>query len=104
MIKSLAVRLGGLVLAVVAFVPAVVTVFKNLPLAFVSAFRPLYHPLWWWRWVAAWMPAIRAPWKTASDAWVSLPGLLAVAAVAIGLGIFFHRNSRHPPRNWEDEP
>ena len=104
MFKGILFRLLGLAIAIIAFAPAAVAVLKGQPPFFARVFRGLYHPIWWWRWVWAQMPAIRAPWSSWSDFGWSLPGLLSVACLGIGLGLLLHSKKRQPRRHWEDEP
>ena len=103
MLKRLLFRLAGFILAVVAFVPAYVSVIKNAPAGFAIFFQALYRPVWLWRWVWAWMPSLRAPWHTRSDVVMSFPGLLALALIGVGLGMLFSKSKQSRDRQWEDE-
>ena len=102
MIKSLMIRVCGLILAVIAFPPALVSLLKGVPPPFSTALlapRSLF-----WRWLRTWMPAIHYPILSWNDVWWSLPGILAVGIVGVGLAIAFGKRNKPVPLRWEDEP
>lgn len=104
MYKSLWVRLLVLALTMFALAPAAIAVLKCTPPFVVASFRGMYHPIWWWRWVWSWMPALRLPWNSWNNFYWSLPGLVAIAGLGAGLGLLLRGSRRLPRRSWEDEP
>ncbi len=104
MIKAILVRLLGLVIAATAFAPALVAALKGVPFDLVANFRGLYHPLWWWGWVWGWMPALRVPWNSWADVGWSLPGIVAVGIVGVGLALAFGKRRKKTVRRWEERP
>lgn len=104
MIKRLLLRLLGLLMALLAFAPAMTAVIKGCPLPIGRVFPGLFRPSWWWDWIWTWMPAVRFPWATWGDVLWSLPGLIAVILFGIGLGLAFGGPSKSKRKHWEDEP
>jgi hypothetical protein len=100
MIKNLFLRLCGLLLAGLAFPPALVALLKGTPL-FSHLYRSVTSPFWRWIWTA--MPAIRYPIKNWNDLSPSLPGFVAVALLGIGLAVAFVKRKQPVKRRWEDE-
>ena len=93
-------RLIGLFMALIAFAPATVAILETTLVDFVDDFHFLYRPIWWWRWVAGWMPCPR-PWNSVFDALWSLPAVVAVATFGVGVMLMIYSDTR-PPRSWED--
>lgn len=104
MLKWLLLRLLGLLIALLAFVPAMTAVVKGCPLPLGRMFPGLFRPAWWWDWVWSWMPAIRLSWTTWADFLWSLPGLIAVIFFGVGLGFAFGGNPKGKRKHWEVEP
>ena len=104
MIKTLFVRLSGLVLASFAFAPAVTAILKGEPPVVSRFFNNLYVPLWWWRWVWKWMPAVRLPIETWADLISSLPGIFAIGFVTVGTVVAFGTGNDGAARRWEGRP
>ena len=102
--KGLTRRLVGMVVAITAFVPAVVSFVKDMPKGAISAIGGLFHPLWLWRWVWTWMPSIPFPISSRADVIHALPGVVAASCVIIGLGVAFGKSPPSKKRRWEDEP
>jgi len=101
--KAFLHRLAGLVIALVAIAPAVVSALKHCPAPLIQLFRPFFVPTWWWGWVWEWMPAIRYPMKTWIDGLISLPGIVAAILVGIGLAVAFGARKKSTVRRCEDK-
>jgi hypothetical protein len=104
MIKNLMLRLSGVAMIAFGFAPAMVAVLKTLPVSFSAALCDLYHPLWLWECAWRWTPALRLPMESWGDLGSSIPGLLALSSVGIGLVIVLQKEKRPPRRRWEDKP
>ena len=104
MIKRLLLRMLGLLLAAVAVPPAAVSLLKACPFPVARAFGAFFQPVWLWKWVWGWMPALQFPWQTWADILWSLPGLVALALLGVGLAMAFGPSNGKPRKKWEDEP
>ena len=99
MIKSLYVRICGLLFAAIASSPALVALLKGTPI-FLQLHRSVRSPFWRWIWTA--MPAIRYPIRNFNDLFESLPGFFAVAVFGIGLAVAFAKKRKPAKHRWED--
>jgi hypothetical protein len=99
-LKSLTYRLGGLLLATAAFIPASTSLLKGVG-GYTSNHVLHTEPF---RWTAAWMPAIHYPISSLHDLLWSLPGIAAVCVVGFGLSTAFGVREKKTAQRWEESP